>query len=220
MGHPATGRGGRNWDQRSSGPGINTLSSPDTIEKRRTFHSAIACSIRSLREETKFHQMCRGPSIAAPSRTMTCAFVMALIVTRSPGRKTNSCCGQNRSAEKTTRPRQCRSRVPHGQHRVDVPCMRWRLFPIMGDCTGREKNIATNTGRSQIRGVPDAGLECFYPKLSYRRATTLVAGILLRQLRSDGMSDQHSWRNAPRSAGLIVRDNFFARPTLFCTPAK
>src|SRR5205085_2802174 len=61
-----------------SGRGMNSLSSPGTISKRRAFHSALACSMRSLREETKFHQMWRGPSIAAPPRRTTRAVVAAV----------------------------------------------------------------------------------------------------------------------------------------------
>ena len=45
---------------------MNSISSPGTLPKWPAFHSALACSIRSLREETKFHQMWRGPSIGAP----------------------------------------------------------------------------------------------------------------------------------------------------------
>jgi hypothetical protein len=39
-----------------SGKGMNSVS-PGTDENRPAFHSAFACSIRSLREETKFHQI-------------------------------------------------------------------------------------------------------------------------------------------------------------------
>ena len=51
-----------------SGSGMNSLSSPGTVSKRASFQSAFACSMRSLREDTKFHQMWRGPSMAAPPR--------------------------------------------------------------------------------------------------------------------------------------------------------
>ena len=39
-----------------SGSGMNSVS-PGTLSKRAAFQSAFACSMRSLREETKFHQM-------------------------------------------------------------------------------------------------------------------------------------------------------------------
>jgi len=53
-----------------SGNGIYSISSPGTLPKWPAAHSAFACSMRSLRDDTKFHQMCRGPSIGAPP-TMT-----------------------------------------------------------------------------------------------------------------------------------------------------
>ena len=42
---------------------MNSAVSPGTMSKRPAFQSALAASMRSLREETKFHQMWRGPSI-------------------------------------------------------------------------------------------------------------------------------------------------------------
>src|SRR6185436_20478024 len=51
-----------------SGSGMNSISSPGTFSKWPAFQSALACSMRSLRDETKFHQMWRGPSIGAPPR--------------------------------------------------------------------------------------------------------------------------------------------------------
>ena len=39
-----------------SGSGMNSVS-PGTGANRPVFHSSLACSIRSLREDTKFHQM-------------------------------------------------------------------------------------------------------------------------------------------------------------------
>src|SRR5215470_4986268 len=56
-----------------SGSGMNSISSPGTLPKWPAAHSALACSMRSLREETKFHQICRGPSMAAPPRIIKCA---------------------------------------------------------------------------------------------------------------------------------------------------
>src|SRR5580658_3189109 len=49
---------------------MNSAVSPGTMSKRPAFQSALAASMRSWREETKFHQMWRGPSMAAPP-TMT-----------------------------------------------------------------------------------------------------------------------------------------------------
>ena len=40
-----------------AGSGTNSSSSPGTMSKRPVRHSSLACSIRSLDEETKFHQM-------------------------------------------------------------------------------------------------------------------------------------------------------------------
>ncbi len=58
-----------------SGSGMNSISSPGTLPKWPAFHSALACSMRSLREDTKFHQMWRGPSIGAPPTMTKCASV-------------------------------------------------------------------------------------------------------------------------------------------------
>ena len=52
---------------------------------------------RSLREETKFHQMWRGPSMVAPPTRTTRASVAAVTVRLSPGRKTRSCPDAKRS---------------------------------------------------------------------------------------------------------------------------
>jgi len=40
--------------------------SPGTASNLAIFQSALACSMRSLLEDTKFHQMCRGPSMGSP----------------------------------------------------------------------------------------------------------------------------------------------------------
>jgi hypothetical protein len=45
---------------------MNSSASPGTVSKRPAFQSAFACSIRLGREETKFHQMWRGPSMVSP----------------------------------------------------------------------------------------------------------------------------------------------------------
>jgi len=47
-----------------SGSGMNSISSPGTLPKWPAFHSALACSMRSLREDTKFTRCGAGPSIA------------------------------------------------------------------------------------------------------------------------------------------------------------
>src|SRR4029077_2931626 len=69
-----------------SGSGMNSCSL-GTCAKRPLFQSALACSIRSLLEETKFHQMWRGPSSASPPRNIIRVGWIAVAVMRSPGRK-------------------------------------------------------------------------------------------------------------------------------------
>ena len=78
-----------------SGNGMNSISSPGTLPKWPAFHSAFACSMRSLRDDTKFHQMWRGPSIGAPPQITRCASVTAFTVNLSPGLNTRSCPGAN-----------------------------------------------------------------------------------------------------------------------------
>jgi hypothetical protein len=68
-----------------SGSGVNSAS-PGTGSKRPDFQSAFAASIRSRRDETKFHQMWRGPSIAAPPRMASRMGVTAVTVRRSPAK--------------------------------------------------------------------------------------------------------------------------------------
>src|SRR4029077_787424 len=55
-----------------SGSGMNS-GSPGTLAKRFSLQSAFAFSMRSLLEDTKFHQMWRGPSIGAPPSSITLA---------------------------------------------------------------------------------------------------------------------------------------------------
>ena len=43
--------------------------SPGTAAKQPAFQSALACSMRSCELETKFHQICRGPSSGSPCDT-------------------------------------------------------------------------------------------------------------------------------------------------------
>src|SRR5581483_5968367 len=53
------------WGGDQSGSGMNS-GSPGTLAKRPSFQSALARSMRSFEEETKFHQIWRGPSSGAP----------------------------------------------------------------------------------------------------------------------------------------------------------
>ena len=86
-----------------SGRGMNSVS-PGTVSNLAIFQSALACSMRSLLEDTKFHQMCRGPSIGSPPSAINRASVFALMVMRSPGRKTRSCAGPKISPAISTSP--------------------------------------------------------------------------------------------------------------------
>jgi hypothetical protein len=65
---------------------MNSSASPGTVSKRPAFQSALACSIRSGRDETKFHQMWRGPSIVSPpTSTIRADTVSALLVEENEG---------------------------------------------------------------------------------------------------------------------------------------
>src|SRR5262249_9240959 len=55
-----------------SGSGMNSLS-PGTLAKRPSFQSSLALSIRSCDDDTKFHQLWRGPSIGAPPSSISLA---------------------------------------------------------------------------------------------------------------------------------------------------
>lgn len=48
---------------------MNSVSS-ETGANRPILQSSFACSIRSFELETKFHQMCRAPSIRSPPRSI------------------------------------------------------------------------------------------------------------------------------------------------------
>src|ERR1700722_18546342 len=50
----------------SAGRGMNSFSSPGIRPNLPSFHSCLARSMRSLEDETKFHQIWRGPSSGAP----------------------------------------------------------------------------------------------------------------------------------------------------------
>ena len=69
----------------TTGSGMNSVS-PGTAGNRPSFQSALACSIRSFELETKFHQMCRGPSIGSPPRTISRASEIALYLRQIPPR--------------------------------------------------------------------------------------------------------------------------------------
>ena len=61
--------------------------------------------MRSGREDTKFHQMCRGPSIGSPLNSMARAGPSAArSVIRSPGRNTSNWPGPKRSPAISTVP--------------------------------------------------------------------------------------------------------------------
>ncbi|CFN78261.1 Uncharacterised protein [Bordetella pertussis] len=68
---------------------MNSVSSPGTTwPKRFLVQSSLACSMRSLLLETKFHQMKRGPSRGSPPTSAMRAAVCARIVTATPGANT------------------------------------------------------------------------------------------------------------------------------------
>ena len=107
-----------------SGSGVNSAS-PGTGSKRPDFQSALAASMRSRREETKFHQMWRGPSIAAPPRIASRVGVAAVTVMRSPGRNTSSRPVAKRSPTCRSRRRRHRLRAPRRPHRAaGLPLLR------------------------------------------------------------------------------------------------
>ena len=70
-----------------SGKGIKSAS-PNTGANRPIFQSALAASMRSFLDDTKFHQMWRIPSIGSPPSAMNRASPLARIIRRSPGRNT------------------------------------------------------------------------------------------------------------------------------------
>src|ERR1700722_3430965 len=85
--HAARAGGSNEVGRIHSGSGMNSCSL-GTGAKRPAFQSALACSIRSLLEETKFHQIWRGPSSASPPRNIIRVGLVVFTVMRSPGRKT------------------------------------------------------------------------------------------------------------------------------------
>src|SRR5436190_17225208 len=74
----------------SSGKGIYSLLSFGGTIMRPCFQSSFACSIRSLRDETKFHQINRSPSGSPPS-IISVVFSLACIAGSTPWLKTSIC---------------------------------------------------------------------------------------------------------------------------------
>src|SRR6187549_1606149 len=72
----------------SSGSGINSLLSLGGKIILPCFQSSFACSIRSLREETKFHQIKRSPK-GSPPKSIRVVFSLAMIAGSSPLLKTS-----------------------------------------------------------------------------------------------------------------------------------
>src|SRR6516225_9831392 len=73
-----------------SGSGMNSVSSPGTSAKRFRRQSSLACWMRSLEDETKFHQMWRALSIGSPPSSINRDCAVARIEMRSPGLKVSS----------------------------------------------------------------------------------------------------------------------------------
>ena len=71
--------------------------SPGTRPIRSASQSAAACAMRSLREDTKFHQMWRGPSGAPPTSITRAAPPAARSVAVLPAGGTASVKGSTRS---------------------------------------------------------------------------------------------------------------------------
>ena len=66
----------------SSGSGTNSLLSAGGKRIRPCFQSSLACSIRSFRLDTKFHQMYRSPRCSPPSIiNVVCSFAMSKVST-------------------------------------------------------------------------------------------------------------------------------------------
>src|ERR1700722_11854505 len=74
----------------SSGNGINSWLSAGGSIIRPCFQSSFACSIRSLREETKFHQMNLSPN-GSPPKSMRVEFSFARMIGSEPRVNTSIC---------------------------------------------------------------------------------------------------------------------------------
>ena len=80
-----------------------------------TGYLAFACSIRSGREETKFHQIWRGPSIVSPPTiTSRAGSSSALRITIASGRSTKTGQTGNDHSQCSPHPRPHRLRAPRG----------------------------------------------------------------------------------------------------------
>ena len=55
----------------ASGGGMKSASSPGAVSERPLRHSSFACSIRSFRDETKFHPNQRRPSLGSSLNSLT-----------------------------------------------------------------------------------------------------------------------------------------------------
>jgi hypothetical protein len=69
---------------------MNSLRSRSGNFMRPPFQSALACSMRSLDDDTKFHSMKRSPTGSPPS-SMTMAGTTAVKTTGGPGLNTGIC---------------------------------------------------------------------------------------------------------------------------------
>src|SRR5690554_3729079 len=70
--------GGSEGLDRSSGRGMYSSLSVGGNSMRPAFQSALACSIRSLRDETKFHQMYLSPRGSPPSSNRVAALLATI----------------------------------------------------------------------------------------------------------------------------------------------
>src|SRR4051812_37189525 len=72
----------------SSGSGMNSLLSLGGRMILPCFQSSLACSMRSLREDTKFHQINRSPNGSPPS-SISVVSSFAMIIGSTPLLKTS-----------------------------------------------------------------------------------------------------------------------------------
>ena len=68
---------------------MNSIGSPGDGVKATSLPVPAAARMRSRRDETKFHQIWRGPSIGSPPSISASLARAARIVMRSPGRNTS-----------------------------------------------------------------------------------------------------------------------------------
>src|SRR5690606_3074536 len=74
----------------SLGKGMNSSSSMGGSRILPCFQSSLACSILSLREETKFHQINLSPN-GSPPRIIRSEASLAIIMGSTPGSNTSIC---------------------------------------------------------------------------------------------------------------------------------